>query len=116
LGGLLTLNSFMDENSFFNAYISLDPSIWWDEQMMIEKVDSIRPICLMKKLYLATANQGEARYERNKKRHDTFYSLLKKRAGGSLNVKIDYFENENHRSIPLISIYQGLRYLYNEEQ
>jgi len=34
LGGLLTLNSYIDENSIFDAYISIDTSIWWDEEMM----------------------------------------------------------------------------------
>ncbi len=71
LGGLLALNSYMDENSLFNAYISIDPSIWWDKQMMTEKVDAILPSSLKKKLDIATANQGETNYERNKKRHDT---------------------------------------------
>ena len=116
LGGLLTLNSYMDENSLFNAYISIDPSIWWDEQMMTEKVDSILPLSLKKKLYIATANQGEANYERNKKRHDTLYTLLNKRAEEPLNVKIEYFENESHRSVPLIALYEGLRYLHDENQ
>tara|TARA_R110000787_G_scaffold86285_4_gene184017 strand:+ start:7661 stop:8491 length:831 start_codon:yes stop_codon:yes gene_type:complete len=116
LGGLLTLNSFMDENSLFNAYISIDPSIWWEEQMMIDKVDSIQPISLNKKLYIATANQGEARYERNKKRHHTFYSLVSERAEKPLNVKIEYFKNEGHRSVPLIALYNGLRYLFDENQ
>ena len=116
LGGLLTLNSYMDENSLFNAYISIDPSIWWNEQMMTEKVDSIRPISSKKKLYIATANQGEASYERNKKKHDTLYALMKKGAEGPLNVKIEYFENESHRSVPLIALYEGLRYLYEENQ
>ena len=30
----------------------------------------------------------------NKKRHDTFFSLLSKRGEKPLNVKIEYFENE----------------------
>ncbi len=114
LGGLLTLNAYMDENSLFNAYISIDPSIWWEEQMMNEKVDTISPLTLKKKLYIATAGQGVGNRERNKKRHDRLYTLLNKRAEQPLNVKIDYFENESHRSVPLIALYEGLRYLYDE--
>lgn len=114
LGGLLTLNSYMDNNSIFDAYISMDPSIWWDEEMMKNKVDSISSISLNKKLYIATANQGEANYERNKKRHDALYALLKKKSNGNLNVEIEYFEKENHRSVPLIALYDGLKYLNQE--
>lgn len=114
LGGLLTLNSYMDKNSIFDSFLAIDPSIWWDEEMMQNKVDSITPISLNKRLYIATANQGEAKYERNKKRHDSFYALMKKKSDGQLNVKIEYFENEDHRSVPLIALYEGLKYL-NEE-
>lgn len=114
LGGLLTLNSYMDKNSIFDAYISIDPSIWWDEEMMKNKVDSISSISLQKKLYIATANQGEANYERNKKRHDSLYALMKKKSDGHLNVEIEYFEKENHRSVLLIALYKGLKYLNQE--
>lgn len=114
LGGLLTLNSYMDKNSIFDAYISIDPSIWWDEEMMKNKVDSISSISLHKKLYIATANQGEANYERNKKRHDSLFALMKKKSDGHLNVEIEYFEKENHRSVLLIALYEGLKYLNQE--
>jgi len=111
LGGLLALNSYIDKESIFNSYLSIDPSIWWDEEMMKNKVDSISPVSLNKKLYIATANQGEANYERNKKRHDSLYALLKKKSGGHLNVENEYFEKENHWSVPLIALYEGLKYL-----
>ena len=114
LGGLLTLNSYMDRNSIFDAYISMDPSIWWDEAMMKKKVDSTSAIALAKKLYIATANQGETNYERNKKRHDSLYALMEKKSDGHLNVELEYFEKENHRSVPLIALYEGLKYIHQE--
>lgn len=111
LGGLLTLNSYMDENSIFNSYISIDPSIWWDDEMMKNKVDAISMVTKSKKLYIATANQGEANYKRNKKRHDALYALLEKKSDGELNVELTYFEKENHRSVPMIALYEGLKFL-----
>ena len=68
LGGLLTLNAFMDKNSIFDAYLSIDPSIWWDEETMVHKVNAISPISFKRKIYIATANQEKRRYERNKKK------------------------------------------------
>ena len=73
LGGLLALNSFMDKKSIFNAYLSIDPSIWWDEKMMETKVDSLSSISLNKKLFIATANQGEANYGRNINKDTTIF-------------------------------------------
>ncbi len=112
LGGLLTLNSFRDEKSLFDAYLAIDPSIWWVEEMMKEKVDSIPSASFNKKLYLATANQGEANFERNKKRHDRLFQLLQEKSSEPMNLKLDYFENENHRSVPLSAMYEGLKYLF----
>ncbi len=114
LGGLFTLNAYMDRTSVFNAYITIDPSIWWSEEMMKNKVDSISSISWNKKLYIATANQGEANYERNKKRHDYLYELITKKSEEPLHVEIKYFDQENHRSVPLIAIYEGFCYINQE--
>ena len=114
LGGLLALNSYMDKNSVFNTYIAIDPSIWWNEETMKNKVDSISSKSLNKKLYIATANQGEANYERNKKRHDDFYKLMTKKSDEPINVVIEYFEKENHRSVPLVALFEGLKYINQE--
>lgn len=115
LGGLLTLNAFLDEHSVFDAFIAIDPSIWWDDDMMKDKVERISTTSLEKKLYIATAardsNSGQ---ERNKKRHDSFVGLLNQKSGGDSNVKIDYFETENHRSVPLEGLYKGLKYVFEE--
>ncbi|WP_375323764.1 alpha/beta hydrolase [Flagellimonas sp. GZD32] len=116
LGGLLTLNAYMDENNIFDAYLAIDPSIWWDEETIKNKVDSVPSTSLNKKLFIATANQGEANYERNKKRHDTLYSLLRERMEGGNTVSIQYYETENHRSVPLKAIYDGLKYLNGDTQ
>lgn len=111
LGGLLSLNAFMDPESIFNAYLCIDPSIWWDETMMKEKVGAISPVSFEKRLYIATANMEERRFEKNKKRHDLFYDLIKIKSGGTLSVKLDCFDSEDHRSVVLPALYEGLKYL-----
>ena len=112
LGGLLTINAYMDANNVFDAYISIDPSIWWDNDTLQNKVNGISPISFNKKLYIATANQGENNYERNKKRHDGFYALLTERMPIKTNARIEYFEDEDHRSVPLKAMYNGLKYIF----
>jgi predicted alpha/beta superfamily hydrolase len=114
LGGLLTLNSYIDKSSLFDAYLSIDPSIWWDEDKMINKVDSISPISFKKKIYIATANQVKRRYERNKKKHDRIYTLIKIKSNEKADIKVKTYNNDNHRSVPLIALYDGLMYLNQE--
>lgn len=113
LGGLLAINAYADSTSIFDAFISIDPSIWWNEQMMANKVNAVPSASFHKKLYLATANQGAANLERNKKRHDTYYTLLTERSDEPQNIRIVYFEDEDHRSVPLKAIYEGLRFIYS---
>jgi len=116
LGGLLTLNSYMDKNSIFDAYLSIDPSIWWDEETMENKVDSINSMCFKRKIYIATANQEKSRYEKNKKKHDRIYALIKIKSNESINIKVRSYDSENHRSVPLIALYEGLRYLNQDDR
>ncbi|MFT5668834.1 MAG: putative alpha/beta superfamily hydrolase, partial [Vicingaceae bacterium] len=112
LGGLFTLNAYMDEHSVFDAYLSIDPSIWWDEETMKNKVDGISPICFKRKIYIATANKQKGRFEKNKKRHNRMYALLKITANEKINIQS--YDNENHRSVPLIALYEGLKYLHQD--
>lgn len=111
LAGLFTLNAYLSKNSSFENYLSIDPSIWWDEEMMENKIDSAKSYFTKNKLYIATANQGDSNYERNKKRHEDFHSMLIKATGQKLKVKLEYFEDENHRSVPSKAILAGLNYL-----
>ncbi|MFT5847837.1 alpha/beta hydrolase [Psychroserpens sp.] len=111
LGGLLTINSYMNKSSIFDAYISIDPSIWWDEELMENKVDAINSISFKRKIYIATANQVNRRFEKNKKRHDRIYELMKIKSNEKANIKVKSYDNESHRSVPLIALYEGLKYL-----
>jgi hypothetical protein len=61
-----------------------------------------------------TANQGETNNEKNKKRHDNFYALMTEKSDEPLKEELEYFEKENHRSVPLIALYKGLKYINQE--
>lgn len=111
LGGLLTLNAYIHENSIFDSYLAIDPSVFWEEEMMRSKVDTVTQKALQKKLYIATANQGEGNHGKNKIRHDALYAMLKAKAKDTMRLSIQYFNNENHRSVPLKALYEGLRFL-----
>lgn len=111
LGGLLAINTYMDKNSPFDAFVSLDPSLWWDEDTLQQKVKGIDPSCFTKKLFIATANQGEANLSRNKLRHDRWVELTRKRMDNPGNIHILYYPDENHRSVPAASIKTGLMFV-----
>ncbi|NQX85380.1 MAG: hypothetical protein HRT67_05675 [Flavobacteriaceae bacterium] len=41
IGGLFTTNYWLEEPSDFDAYIAIDPSLWWNDYALIKKADSI---------------------------------------------------------------------------
>lgn len=83
--------------------------------IMKRNVNTISQESFSKKLYIATANQGEANYDRNKKRHDDFWKLIMQKSKNKSNLGIKYYKNENHRSIPLMALCDGLEYLNLKE-
>lgn len=115
LGGLLSINAFLQNHNSFDNYLVIDPSIWWDSEIMNDKIEDLNIDYGNKKLYIATANGGERNIERNKARHDLLFELLENDSGGRLQGKIEYFHDEDHRSVPLIATYRGLRYFFNSE-
>lgn len=114
LGGLLTINAYMDKTTIFDAFVSIDPSIWWDQEMMKNKVDSIQPGSLSKPLFIASANLGKEKMGRNLQRHEELTKMIKNRSE-NVAIKHLYFEGEDHRSVPLKGIYEGLRFVYKDQ-
>lgn len=112
LGGLLTIHAYLKDDSIFDAYIAIDPSIWWEPALIESKVATMKPVAFNRKLFIATANTGEANKERNKGRHDHLYAMLLQQGVERLQVGKKYYEEENHRSVPLVAIYDGLKYIY----
>ncbi|MDG1571946.1 alpha/beta hydrolase-fold protein [Robiginitalea sp. M366] len=112
LGGLLAVNAYLDPDSVFDAYMALDPSIWWEPDQMADKVAALQPASCRKRIYLATANQGPQRHARNKLRHDALVALIRKICGEACPIQLEYFPDENHRSVPRAAISKGLHFLF----
>ncbi|WP_369993330.1 alpha/beta hydrolase-fold protein [Winogradskyella sp.] len=117
LGGLLAAEAYLD-NSAFNSYIAMDPSFWWDNRYVVNKIDT----ALTKKrknrrFYFS----GAGSYEKTngmianmRINHELFIATLKNSNVSHKNVKFDVFEDENHNSVPLISLYHGLLFIFQD--
>lgn len=127
-GGLFVMDALLDKPELFNSYISIDPSIWWNNSNLLNayKKSSLKDDKYKNKsLYIGIANTLEkdidtlaarkmkgpmvdhfnAMFEirdfiRSKK-HDDFY------------FKSKYYPNDSHGSVPLITAYDGLRFIFD---
>ncbi len=112
LAGLLATHAYMKEQTLFNAFIAVDPSFGtWDATTMDKKLEAITDKPFNRFLYMATANWGK-RNIRNRNRHVRLYESLNSRCEGEFPAKLEYFENENHGSVPLPAFHNGISAIF----
>jgi uncharacterized protein len=127
LGGLTAIDMLTKNLPLFNAYIAIDPSIWFEKERFLQNAIAHLPANRMKhkKLFIGTANTMPAGMTVAKLKKDTsketqhirsIFKLdhfLKTTKVSGLQYAHKYYENETHVSVPLISEYDGLRFIFN---
>jgi predicted alpha/beta superfamily hydrolase len=112
LGGLLATHAYMKATTPFNAFIAVDPSYGtWDAETMDNKLEAITEQSFKRFIYIATANWGK-RNIRNRNRHVRLYEALHSKCDGEFPAKLEYFENENHGSVPIIAFHNGISSIF----
>lgn len=113
LGGLLATHTYMKEKTLFNSFIAVDPSFGtWDSETMDNKLDSLTKESFKRFIYIATANWGK-RNIRNRDHHVRFYESLHSKCEGEFPAKLEYFDNEDHSSVPIIAFYNGISAIFD---
>jgi len=116
-GGLLAGLSYLSKESTFDSYLTIDPSFWWDNQIIIKKMDAVKTEDLKgKKMYISSAYSHKTwdKFVLNRKPQDLFFAKLQNRSLTSPNLKIQYFEEEDHWTVPALSLYHGLKFIYQD--
>ncbi|MEC3907634.1 alpha/beta hydrolase-fold protein [Tamlana sp. 2201CG12-4] len=115
LGGLSAAESYLT-STLFNAYIAIDPALFWDDNYIIEKINSLSlRLTEKKRFYFSGAsnyNDTTQKIDRMRTSHELFYASLKNAGMSSQNVKFQILENEDHNSAPLVSLYYGLKFIF----
>lgn len=115
-GGITALNHLLNGSQEIQAYIVHDPSIWWDDEVILKRFQSTtKDDFLHKKLFISQVdrneNQGElsAHYNGIQK----LDAYLKERSFNHLNYQYVQYPNEDHGTIPLKGNLDGLRYIFD---
>jgi len=127
LGGLLVINTLINHTKLFNAYLSIDPSIWWDNKRLLDQAKDV----LNEKdfsgttFYLAVANTMAPGLDTSKVLSDTtaetrhirsvleLSRYLRDNNKNNLKNRSKYYESDSHGSVPLIAEYDALRYIFS---
>ena len=120
LAGLFALNVFLERPEIFAHYIAIEPSLWWDDQLLVHRLAARgtrtleRPVTV----FIAQANSPASDYQdpQLKRQHETairaFSKLLARQQNAYLRAGYEFFPDETHVSSPLMGIYRGLLFTY----
>ncbi len=117
-GGLFTVNALLESAQEFQAYIAIDPNLWWDDSVLLRRAKGMIESggILKGQVYLATANTVLPGYDSklvNGPVTEEFAALLQSAASPELHVRHDYYEAEDHVSVPQLSLYYGLLHVFD---
>ena len=112
-GGLTTMQSFLSNESPFDAFISMDPSVWWDDNLCLKQLDSAMTLSERKVWYMTGANNNFYREDTTNIRltQMEFHKKLKKKFP-DIRAGYKIYEDDNHNSVTFPSLYDGLRFIF----
>jgi uncharacterized protein len=126
-GGLMVINTIIKHPHLFNAYVAIDPSMWWNQQKLLK--ESKKVLATQKfpgiSLYLGIANTMEEGMDIKMVQKDTsadtkhirsileLKSYLEANKQNGLKYQGKYYGNDSHGSVPLITEYDALRFIFD---
>lgn len=117
-GGLTVLHALCAMPHAFNAYVALDPSLWWDNQSLLkQRRDYFNTANLTgKTLYLAQAVSLRSWDTRNLHFEGIkeFWTILETRNKSGLRWRYKYYPDDDHSSVALIGEYDALRFIFEK--
>ena len=126
-GGLTAMNVLTNHTKLFNAYLAIDPSMWYDRERFLaatEKKLTDRNYDGTR-LFVGIANTMPEGMTLEKMKKDTssdtrhirsifaMDKFLKAHPQNGLKYASKYYSDDNHGSVPLASEYDGLRFIFD---
>lgn len=113
LGGLFTINTFINHPESFNAFFAVSPALWWDKREIILKADSLlqKPIHTNQFLYFTLCSGDSKELQESTLK---FQNILQSRTQDSLHWQTMFIKDETHNSSPLLGYYSACKFLYSK--
>ncbi|WP_346238798.1 alpha/beta hydrolase [Niabella insulamsoli] len=118
-GGLFSTYHLLRGQPAFHAYLIHAPSLWWDHQVMLSQARQTLPKANFgrARVYVSQANNKEkgvfdAHFESIK----MFKNICDSINNPSLAIRYEFYENEDHGTLPLPAAYNGLKFIFDGYQ
>ncbi|MBN3518437.1 alpha/beta hydrolase [Algoriphagus lutimaris] len=128
-GGLFAINTLLNQPELFENYLAVDPSLDWDDQLMLKQAKEVfsKESLEGKSLYvslsgqlhmqkpemtIATVMQDDSDFTLFARSNLAFSEFIRAKAGQGLDYDWEFFPKDLHGTIPLPSIRNGLISLF----
>ncbi len=111
-GGLFAVHSMVNQPTLFNAYIAISPSLWWDDQYLVDQTKSYFESGKYFEgfFYMTMGNEGGSMLGGAMK----LAALLEEHPTPNFKWDFQLMEEENHGTVPHRSTYDGLEFIFKE--
>lgn len=110
-GGTFAAYSLLTKPELFDAYIAISPYLHFDNNYIVKKAetDLLKHYKTNKFFYMTVGDEAEyfAPLEE-------FSIYIKTKTDESISFEYTIMDKENHGSIPFLSLYNGLQYIYSD--
>lgn len=127
LGGLTVINNLINQKNLFNAFIAIDPSMWWDKLNFLKLTEQAvqKNHFDNEALYLAIANTMDKRFTLQTVVKDKSPNtlpirsileldrLIKQHKNNGLIYKSKYYNDYDHGGVSLVAENDGLPFIFN---
>lgn len=119
-GGLFAVDLFLKYPNSFTSFISIEPSLWWDNKILLSKVKS--PLKLKSKVLLTVAGanintdnkNSNEQYGSHYKAINEFNEIMNSYEENNLTFSHKDYLNEDHGSVFMPSLINSLREIFSE--
>lgn len=117
LGGITVVSALYTIPETFHAYVAIDPSLWWDEMVLLKQARKhlANGNYRNRVLYLGQANTLNPDDTTANPHFDAmlrFNSVVETYNTSGLRYGYRYYANDDHGSVPLITEYDALRFIF----
>ena len=117
LGGLLALHALLSVPAMFQAYLAIDPSVWWDAEMLTRIAESTlaKGQTLNGNVYISLASSADTAIPNAKVLEQMlrkFTAEMTSFSTSTFRLTFQDFEAEDHGTVVLPSLHQGFLALF----
>lgn len=120
-GGLSAVYCLLERPRLFQAYISIDPALWWDDRYVLRRIRQSpkERVPRRARMFISAAGKDVSMgpFDRRPVWDKSFAELnelMTPWTDSGFEYRLQWYPEEDHGSVPLISVHDGLRWLFRE--